>query len=580
VRKVRAVRSLYHHFLFNHFPFFYCVVRRTCHLALYRTTSLLNMNSNQNQGQAAGGQQPGQQQARPSVLFRPEQMRSLPDGFSAEEKQKWEGGLIHLYKQMESNPPDSKAHMDARKKIQDFSNTLRGRILARQAAQARPPNPNAAQSGQDDGTAPNQNAVQGAKPPYKLSDQMTQHINTFPYALPPHIAPGSDEGKQWLQEAKTKYARSLMAMESTQMQLKALENMVKQRNEQVNPLNENEQKEYSAKKENLQKGHADAKRYSENFRKQQEHYNELASEKAGNGSAGAVRSSMNVTQQAPNSTQPNTETVNTAIQTARNQQTQSGRANIPVNGQLAQQNEQGPPSQSMNAPSHQNNAQTAGGQATNVKVEPGANQPQVNTALANTSHMQQNLSRQQNSPHSAVPQSATSTGPPRPLSHPAALAQAARTYSSTQTSGTPNVMGGASHTHPSVPRETLNINTNKMPIPKQLPDRAIALPQPAPMQPSRPTISGGPTNAGSGLMGQPVLQKTPGFNLEGEGERVMNKRKLDELVRQVTGGGEGLDSGEGLTPEVEDVRFPFQFFFQFMFQRFLSKIPTYVSNCS
>ena len=519
------------------------------------------MNSNQNQGQAAGGQQPGQQQARPT-LFRPEQMRNLPDGFSAEEKQKWETGLIHLYKQMESNPPDSKAHMEARKKIQDFSNTLRGKIqLARQAAQARPPNSTAVPSGQDDVVAPNQNAVQGARPPYKLSESMAQHVNTFPYALPPHIAPGSDEGKQWLQEAKTKYTKSLMAMESTQMQLKALENMVKQRNEQVSPLNENEQKEYITKKENLQKGHADAKRYSENFRKQQEHYNELAAQKAGNGSAGTARTSMSVAQQAPSAAQQNTETVNAAMQAARNQQMQGGRANIPVNGQLAQQNEQAPPSQAMNAPSHQNNAQTVGGQASNIKVEPGVNQPQVNTALANASHMQQNLSRQQNSPHSAVPQSATSTGPPRPLSHPAALAQAARTYSNTQTSGTPNVMGAASHAHPSVPRETPNINTNKMPIPKQLPDRAIALPQPVPMQPSRPTISGGPTNAGSGLMGQPVLQKTPGFNLEGEGERVMNKRKLDELVRQVTGGGEGLDSGEGLTPEVEDVRFPFWFHF-------------------
>ena len=557
------------------------MVRCTRHLALYRTTTLLNMNSNQNQGQAAGGQQPGQQQARPPVLFRPEQMRGLRDGFSAEDKQKWESGLIHLYKQMESNPPDSKAHMDARKKILDFSNTLRGKIqLARQAAQARPPNPNAAQSGQDDGAAPNQNAVQGAKPPYKLSEQMTQHVNTFPYTLPPHIAPGSDEGKQWLQEAKTKYARSLMAMENTQMQLKALENMLKQRSEQVNPLNENEQKEYSAKKENLQKGHADAKRYSESFRKQQEHYIELASQKPGNGPAGAARASMSVLQQGPSSAQQNAETVNAAFQAARNQQMQGGRANIPVNGQLAQQNEQAPPSQSMNAPSHQNNAQTAGGQASNIKVEPSANQPQVNTALANAPHMQQNLSRQQNSPHSAVPQSATSTGPPRPLSHPAALAQAARSYSSTQTSGTPNVMGAASHAHPSVPRETPNINTNKMPIPKQLPDRAIALPQPVPMQPSRPTISGGPTNAGSGLMGQPVLQKTPGFNLEGEGERVMNKRKLDELVRQVTGGGEGLDSGEGLTPEVEDVRLSFQSPFRNMFRGFWSNLTIDVPNCS
>jgi transcription initiation factor TFIID subunit 12 len=483
-------------------------------------------------------------------------MRNLPDGFSAEEKQKWENGLIMLYKQMDQNAPDSKLHMEAKKKIQDFSATLRGKIqLARQAAQARPPNVNVALPGQEDGIAPNQNAAQGGRPPSQLSEQMMQHINTFPYALPPNIIPGSEEGQKWLQEAKTKYAKSLMAMESTQMQLRKLESMLKQRNEQGIPLNENEQKEYTAKKENLQKGHADAKKYSENFRKQQELFSESPAQKAGNGSAGPARASIIGTPSTATSAQQNTETVNAAFQAARNQQMQSQRVGVPVNGQVAQQNEQVPPSQSMNAPSHQNNGQNAGGQASNIKVEPGVNQPQVNTALANAPHMQQNPSRQQNSPHSAVPQSATSTGPPRPLSHPAALAQAARTYSSTQTSGTPNVMGGAaSHAHPSIPRETPNINTNKMPIPKQLPERAIALPQPVPMQPSRPTISGGPTNAGSGLMGQPVLQKTPGFNLEGEGERVMNKRKLDELVRQVTGGGEGLDSGEGLTPEVEDVR--------------------------
>jgi transcription initiation factor TFIID subunit 12 len=525
------------------------------------------MNPNQNQGQGAGGQQPGQQQAR-QPFFRPEQMRNLPDGFSAAEKQKWENGLIMLYKQMEQNAPDSKLHMEAKKKIQDFSATLRGKIqLARQAAQARPPNANVAPPGQEDGVAPDQNAAQGARPPPQLSEQMMQHISTFPYTLPPNIVPGSEEGQKWLQDAKTKYGKSLMAMESTQMQLRKLESMLKQRNEQGMPLNENEQKEYTAKKENLQKGHADAKKYSENFRKQQEIFSESPAQKAGNGSAGPARAPIIGTPSTSTSAQQNTETVNAAFQAARNQQMQGQRVGVPVNSQVAQQNEQVPPSQSMNAPSHQNNGQNAGGQVSNIKVEPGVNQPQVNTALANAPHMQQNPSRQQNSPHSAVPQSATSAGPPRPLSHPAALAQAARTYSSTQTSGTPNVMGAASHAHPSVPRETPNINTNKMPIPKQLPERAIAPPQPVPMQPSRPTISGGPTNAGSGLMGQPVLQKTPGFNLEGEGERVMNKRKLDELVRQVTGGGEGLDSGEGLTPEVEDVRLPFYIYFKIMLAR-------------
>jgi transcription initiation factor TFIID subunit 12 len=41
--------------------------------------------------------------------------------------------------------------------------------------------------------------------------------------------------------------------------------------------------------------------------------------------------------------------------------------------------------------------------------------------------------------------------------------------------------------------------------------------------------------------------------MEGEGDRVLSKKKLDELVRQVTGGGQGLEDGMGLTPDVEEV---------------------------
>lgn len=44
------------------------------------------------------------------------------------------------------------------------------------------------------------------------------------------------------------------------------------------------------------------------------------------------------------------------------------------------------------------------------------------------------------------------------------------------------------------------------------------------------------------MLGQPAMQKQPGFTLEGEEGRVLSKKKLDELVRQVTGGGEGLSA--------------------------------------
>ncbi|KAF2083624.1 hypothetical protein K490DRAFT_51158 [Saccharata proteae CBS 121410] len=52
-------------------------------------------------------------------------------------------------------------------------------------------------------------------------------------------------------------------------------------------------------------------------------------------------------------------------------------------------------------------------------------------------------------------------------------------------------------------------------------------------------------------MGQPVIAAHPQYHLEGDDNRVLSKKKLDELVRQVTGGGEG-PAGESLTPEVEE----------------------------
>lgn len=88
-----------------------------------------------------------------------------------------------------------------------------------------------------------------------------------------------------------------------------------------------------------------------------------------------------------------------------------------------------------------------------------------------------------------------------------------------------------------------NIN---MVIPKSL---NVSSPEPVAMSSSRPSLSGGPGHGAMGMMGQPAIQKHPGYVLEGEGQRVLSKKMLDILVRQVTGGGEG----EMLTPDAEDV---------------------------
>ncbi|EUC37332.1 hypothetical protein COCCADRAFT_1746 [Bipolaris zeicola 26-R-13] len=157
--------------------------------------------------------------------------------------------------------------------------------------------------------------------------------------------------------------------------------------------------------------------------------------------------------------------------------------------------------------------------------------PQINP-------MQANAHQQSNSPH---PQSATGTGPPVPLSHQAAVSAANRSYTDPQRTNTPMQQGGQGGNFGNREREQLN--NPKMPIPRHL---NVTSPQAVHMGQARPTMSG-PTNGAPGPMGQPVIPRPPPFQLEGDGDRVLSKRKLDELVRQVTGGSE-----EALTPEVEE----------------------------
>ena len=101
--------------------------------------------------------------------------------------------------------------------------------------------------------------------------------------------------------------------------------------------------------------------------------------------------------------------------------------------------------------------------------------------------------------------------------------------------------------------------SHKMPIPKQLPENATKIPQGVSMgggvAPGRPTMGAGNGVAG-GPIGQPVIAKAPAFTFEAEGEHVLSKKKLDELVRQVCGGGPAGADGNYLTPDVEEVRPP------------------------
>lgn len=569
------------------------------------------------QGQPTG--QPGgaqQQQKRLQVpLYKPEQMRSLPDQFTAQEKEKWENGLRQLWNQVEKNAPDTLQHTDAKRKLYEFSKTLTSKLhnfklqqLHHQAAGGARPNPQGQVPGtQADGSAANAN-VGGppqARPQPKISPKLMEHVTNFPYIVPAQLTQGSPEATKWIQDAKTRYLRGLTAMEGATNRINTLDAILQKRKEEGKPLGPEEEKEFKEKKETAQKSYSEAKAFVETFRQQQQRAQAAAATNATsanpNGAAAAAgvsdqqinalqqaggnenanvagqnpanmpRPGLSMQQPPPNPAMQNAATINAAIEAARNQQMggarqATGSVDVPMGNTQFQPN-----SNNNNSNNVANNGQMPQSQAnqnqnvppnSGIKLEPNA-PPQINTAV---SQMQQNHRQSigNNSPQSAPPQSAAPQsagpqpsgpqGPIRPLTQQAAFQLAARTYSSGPNSGTPNAMSH-SHSHPSAPRESPNVATQKMPIPKHLPERATQPLAAVSMSQTRPSLTGGPSNTGNGVMGQPVLAKAPGYNFNIEGDHVLNKKKLDELVRQVTGGGEGFEGGEGLSAEVEEVCF-------------------------
>lgn len=170
---------------------------------------------------------------------------------------------------------------------------------------------------------------------------------------------------------------------------------------------------------------------------------------------------------------------------------------------------------------------------------------------------------------SAVPQSAAQPSqpqrPPQVLTQADAINQAANAYRNQaqgqqqvqQPAPMPNGLPYSSQpqsasqqntpTYPNLQTQSSSVNT-KFPIPKTLAlDPRTQTPQAGPAQ--RPTM------ANAGMMYQPGITRPPPYTLEGEGDRVLSKRKLDELVRQVTGSAPGSSESESsavLSPDVEE----------------------------
>ncbi|KXX75040.1 Transcription initiation factor TFIID subunit 12 [Madurella mycetomatis] len=448
-------------------------------------------------------------------------------------------------------------------------------------------------------SSPNPNAP--PQPARTIPHQLISHLNEMVFRPPPNVP---DKAK-WVDDIKQRYAKAIYTMESARNGIRQIEHTL----ENTSPSPE-ERKKIEERKMQLQKQQGDAMAFASLVRKQygsggnqRTTQNGGAVPNAGNqgrpqgvaqpgqGMGNGAATIAAAAAAAANPMQSSAAAVNAAIEAAKKQQVAAGRmpgVNAPTaHPHQSQAQAPGTPAQAQPSPvtqatpaqpaiaQHQpQQPQQAQKPPPPIKIEPGA-QPlpaPLNTAMASSAAgMQSAGTPTQNSariqtPQSATPATANANIPP--LTHAAAVNLASQQRAGAMpgapaTGATPasnlGVMGagqqpGHPHAHP--PQTTAQTNLqSKLPIPKVLHDKAAQMPQPVPsiggIGSGRPTYSGG-GGIGGGVMNQPALPKTPAYQLEGEGERVLNKKKLDELVRQVCGGTAEGQEGNLLTPEVEE----------------------------
>lgn len=360
------------------------------------------------------------------------------------------------------------------------------------------------------------------------------------FQLPPNGT--REQTANWLNEAKLRYGMALQKQEIGRQRSLEVRQQVQARQTAggAGSISAEEMQTFRTRQLQAEKLFREGQEFLKKFQEQQEGFRAArastqgaAAQPAGQQPPGATQAVNSTATPANTSTPthagqpqvPAPHTINSAVNAARVQ------ANLPSTTQA------GP-----NQPSTtQSQAQT----------------PTTATPIAQQTGQLSQTPSQPDNTTMAQAQTSNPQGQPRPLSHEAAISQAAKSYQGNnqqqqqnqpQQAGTPQ--SGTPHAHtPGYIQNRPNENTTRnhnMAIPKNL---NVQTPEPVAMGTPRPTLSGGPSHGAMGVMGQPAIQKHPGYVLEGEGQRVLSKKMLDILVRQVTGGGEG----EGLTPDAEEV---------------------------
>ncbi|KAK1146640.1 Transcription initiation factor TFIID subunit 12 [Aspergillus melleus] len=518
-----------------------------------------------------GSQVPAQAPPQPMIpqhsnLIRTDQVQKLPH-LNDQQKTQHTQLVRNFWEVLNSRDPKSSEYQHAHTRLTQISQNLMKGMRAfqqsRQLQQQQLQQSAAAQGGQPVARAQSVNPQTFAQ----LLPQIQQKVNSLHFFLPPNIS--HEQAQTWLPEAKLRYGIALQKQEIGRARANDLRQQFAQR-QASGSLSQDDLQDFKTRQVAAEKLYREGGDFLTKFKEQQENF-KAQTHRTGvqNGSGPTPGPPTAAPAAAPNAgpagpaNPPNTlhpgqaptpapHTITSAVSAARNQA-----------GQVSM------------SPSTSQQGQTPNGQAPGAvpavqgippqqppqQPQPVQAQSQQATPASQVTFTQvPGLDGSTSTPTST--QSVTVQGPPRPLSQQAAMAQAAQNYSNNNGSSTPpNTMNqqqpmtqavNNSHAHPQgyIPnRSTENSARNiNMAIPKNL---NVPPPEPVNMAPSRPTLSGGPSHGAMGMMGQPAIQKHPGYVLEGEGQRVLSKKMLDILVRQVTGGGEG----EGLTPDAEEVCF-------------------------
>ena len=483
-------------------------------------------------------------------IIKPNQVVTLPF-LTPEQKAQYTDGTRNLWRKVQEYPQDHPERMAAYRRLSEISTRLKREMVkwrSEQGGQAAPQDPSR-QLQRDSSMlmASQSGARQTAQPPaLELSDRVKTEVRSLPLVLPPQLKSRSvEEQRAWGEGQKRFYATLLQKYENGMKQKAEFQEQVKIR-QQRGSITIEEQQTIQSRMTQIASALSEAQKNCVAFKSKHEQARNQEIEEHQQRQQQLQQQQQQQQQQVPQQTPLNTQP---AAQPPVPPQLTQPQDNIKVEPSSqnplvsevprATANQQEQPSQNTPDPSQQ---------STTVTQSSQAQPPSINTT---NTHAQSGKpvgpNSLQDSPQSAQSGMPNSQGP-HPLTHQDALNRASRSY---------NQASQSSHAHP--PQPPVHIQ-REQPTPTATSSRqgmrpiSVAPLTQVQLAPARPTLSGGPGAAGP--MGQPAIQKHPGFVLEGDGERVLSKKKLEELVRQVTGGsGAGSEGVELLDPDVEEVSY-------------------------